>query len=605
MVVKVIFGLEVNRVFDYSATTALLPGVRVWVDFARRKTIGFVVGFSQESSFERPLKPILEVLDNSPVFSQHMLFLAKMLSERYLCPEGEILKMMLPKALRGRTKTDEDFPRECSTVFDNAHARYIKEEYWRTQRFGQYRCIIEDCLEKNSGVIICVPQREDIAIFTDFLDTFCKNKYCVFFSQQPALEQLLNWKKVRQKQIAIALGTRSCIFSPFDRLGAVIIEKESFYGHYQTEKPFYHVRDVGVLLCQIKKAQLVLSSDTMSVKARMLTKGQKMIDYTVPNTQRIAVLDTQAQKSKGYPLTFLVQEVLRAQLAQKKKVILFWDKKGFSSLVVCNQCGHTPHCPRCSVSLRYVFAEKAYRCPRCSFVEEAKDSCPVCLKGYLRSRGAGIERIVQSLQKIFPEASIAMTEKKDFFQDNWDILVATEKIFYAPGVYAVPCVIVLGIDAVFSRPRFDSAEEGFIVLKRLVSLAREHMYIFTGNPAYYPVAGLMKKEKWFYLQELKSRRELWYPPYGFLAEINLRAKKQAKVLQKAALLSQKMRVYSKHAECVFVSTPQEGQPLKLRGNFYYTVTARAKNFATLRDMILSVWRDAGNASVKIATAIYS
>ena len=590
MVVEVAFALPSETVFDYWADFPVKEGSRVWVELGKRKLTGIVVKSFKSKKPSRKLKNVLEILDRSPALSADMLEFSRILSSRYFYSQGEILKTFLPPALRGRKKLNIDFPVREKTKPLRRKAKvktvYVQEEYYKQQRFSYYRGLIEEKIKNNQCVIICLPQKHDLAIWEGFLSRSFPGNYLIFSSRQPVKAQLENWVSARLEKKKIAIGTRSVIFAPFDNLGAVIVEKESFYGHYHPEKPFYHTRDVAVFLCRQKGADLVLAGDVMSVEAYYLCRRQEKVSFAGKSRVKAHIVDLRNYK-KGFLLNPILKEVLRKNLESKKRTLIFWDKKGFSRIAQCSFCGEVLTCPNCNIGLNYSKTKKIFQCLRCGYVEKAASLCKKCGKGHYVFKGTGVERIGQNLNKLFPRAKVAVIEgrlQKNI--GNADITAATEKIFYADSSgRCFHSVAVLGIGRIFSRPGYNSAEEAFILLKRLESLAAEEILIFTRIPEYYPLKALFKESSWFYRKELADRRKLFYPPFGFFANISVRGKTEKNALNKAELLAGILKEQALTREQTGVFGPFKGLPYKLRKKYYYSIFVKARGFNSLKSVL--------------------
>jgi len=240
------------------------------------------------------------------------------------------------------------------------------------------------------------------------------------------------------------------------------------------------------------------------------------------------------------------------------------------------------------VNLHYSSTNYSYFCFRCGFKEKTYEKCRNCSQGILTQKGVGVEKFSNMVKKFFPQAKIRTLE--DICKNNttYDVLIATEKIFYSDKNLFFDSVIVLDIDKVFAKPSFFSAEDGYVILNRLKSLAKDDFFVFSLFPDYYPISSIFKDDSWFYDKEIKDRKFLHYPPFGFLAEISIRAKTKENALKKVSLIFERIKLYYKDkSDLIDVFGTFEGTPFKLRGYYYYYFIVKTNHFGLLEELILN------------------
>ena len=594
MIAKVAVGLEIRKSFDYEAKghTHLKKGMRVEVDFNRRKTLGFVVDIKKKSSSPFTLKPIIKVLDTLPAFPSNLLKLSEEISQQYLYSQGEILKMMLPAGLRthrqlavgaGAAPSKRRKPAAPKTT-------YIQENIENAGRLLYYRDRIREVLSSGGKVIVCLPGISDAFRFKDFFIRHLPGAKIAFFSgaQSPSA-QLSDWTAMRLKEADICIGTRSSIFAPFEDVGLIIVEKENYYGYFQPVKPFYHLRDLAFLRAKKEKADLILHSDFPSLKLYTLIKDKKidLLDLSVKGDPRLKVFDLKNYRFKRYAVfSDFAQEIMRRYLAQDKKVIIFWNRKGFSRILRCQHCG---------------FALKP---PQGGAEKEAKARCPECRKGSLRTIGAGIERLESRFKKPFGSKKIVKLSKDHRIEsDDWDILIATQKLVFLPELPKAALVIVSGLDLMYSNKDYNASLELFLLLQRLKRVAAEELILFTFDPESQPVQSLDKDWQWFYERELKARRSLQFPPYVHIAKVGLRQKDKAAALKNITAFrsSLEKNLYTKDALAVY--GPLEDDPFKSGGRYHFFLFIKAKRAAPLRKILDKTIRQFRKSSAKMSLVI--
>ncbi|RKY27849.1 MAG: hypothetical protein DRP61_03195 [Candidatus Omnitrophota bacterium] len=540
MIAEVLVGLEINKSFDYEFRkgSPLKKGMRVLVDFSGKKRVGFVVKIKKSSS-QRKLKPVLRVLDNLPAFTPNLLKFSQKVSQIYLYSQGEILEMMLPESLR-RKKFLNIEPEKATPQKEYRDNKfiYLRENLTANTRFFYYKEIIQSQIGEKRKVIICVPQKEDAFFIKDFLEKELKGiKIALLFGSDKPSSQLKEWLKIRNQQADVSIGTRFAIFSPFENLGAIIVEKENFFGYFQPEKPFYHLRDLAFLRAKVEKSNLILHSDYPSLKLYRLLEKKKLIfvDKFKESQSRTKIFDLAGYKFKRTPLfSELSLEIIRSDLEKGRRVVVFWNRKGFSNILRCNFCKEIIKCPQCGNFLSFSL-EKNYFCRYCGYKDKG-EKIHKCSERYIRKIGTGIERVELTLKRFFPAKKIFKFTNRLSFSQDWDILISTQKLVFLKELPSAEVVILAGIDSLLSWGDFNSSLELYYLLQRLKSIAKEELIIFTFHPSYYVFLALKKEWGWFYERELKERKTWKLPPYVCLAKLTLRAKKEKPLLKRTETL---------------------------------------------------------------------
>ncbi|MFC1514283.1 primosomal protein N' [Candidatus Omnitrophota bacterium] len=611
MIAEVVVGLEIRKSFDYDAKgfKGLKKGMRVLVDFNRRQTVAFVVGTKRTAPPGVALKPLLEILDRAPAFGPGLLAFSKAISQRYLYSRGDILEMMLPLTLRGTQQLDVEAGgrfTQSRPPFEAA-ALYIREHLGGSRRFLRYLEEIEACLGAKRKVIICVPQVKDLLKISQLLtQRLPAARIATLSGAQKASVQFQEWVRIRRDQADICLGTRTAIFAPFNDVGLIIVEKENYYGYFQPVKPFYHLRDLALMRAAKEKSGIILHSDFPSLEVHQLIKHGAFasLDLVEENQPRTKIFDLKDYRFRRYPLfSDLIQEVMRKYLEAGKRVIVFWNRKGFSRILRCQSCSLVLKCPKCASFLVFSLDNKAYLCPKCVFTKKAKSRCPKCGRGYIRNVGTGIERIESRFQKNFPDKRIVKLSKDHRLErSDWDILISTQKIVFMPDLPRADLLVVAGLDLMHSSNDFTSSLELFFLLRRLKRLASEELILFTYNPDSAPVQGLTKDWRWFYEVELKARRSLKFPPYFPIAKVVLRQKEQGAALKNITALKRDLEANAAGTN-VDVYGPLEDEPFKSGGKFRYLLVIKAGKQDVLRTILDKTIRGFKKSSAKISLII--
>lgn len=599
-IAKVILPIALDREFDYSIgpDSRIKRGARVLVDFRGRKIQGIVTSLESESKIKN-LKPIIAALDAQPFLSAEHLQFAKHLSKFYPYNIGEFLFMMLPSYLKRPKKLDLCFesthhqkpPKKKRFYGNTCRKKFIKAASF-AERYGVWRQELKASLE-NGSAIICFPQVSYLLEAKKIIAQDFGQKIKVIHSYENEKELFKNWQDSRAN--SLILGTRLAIFYyPLD-LNLIIVEEENSPFYFQEEKPFYHLLEVALLLSRLKKANLILSANYPALQTYRLIKDKTIELQEVPEEKKdIRVVNIEKHTARQI-VNPILGELLRKNIEENRKSVIFLNRKGFGSASVCSACGHILTCERCLVPLRILLDEQIAFCPYCSAKRQLLKVCPKCNNNYVRVKGWGIERLQSALKKTFPEVNIADWPNH---QEHTQIILSTSKIFtslYSPQVFDTG--FVLGVDYQMARPDYETVFDTFLYLKK-ISLFLKNIFVFTCNEKHYLFDSLQKDWKSFYDAEFAHRNELGLPPFTTIAKITLRSSEENKLFNKADILYNKLK--SKVDE---VYGPFKEYPFKLRGKFHYSVIAKSKKGYLLRSIIKEEVRNLRLSHTQIAAVI--
>jgi len=595
-IVKVVFSLGVNKDFDY-----LLPkdidcqiGTRVLVEFGKLKKTGIVVSLHRHSKIKN-LKPIIKVLDSSPCLSKESIDFARMISEQYMYPLGEIVFMMLPALLKG--KSFLEIAPSDNTDHNRPSTIEISKATSFNDRYFLYKDRVNEALKVGS-VLICVPLVTDIdKVLGCFPEEFLEKKV-IISSRQTQTENLNNWNLSRSGKKLI-VGTRTALLHYPPDLSLIIVEKEYNSSYLQGQMPYYHLLDLALLLSKFKKVPLILSSDYPCVDTY---KRLKEKEYTIneDNAQEkfVDVLDAGSFHSKRPSIfTPFIVELIRKRLSSGENILILWNKLKFSSILKCENCGHVCECLRCSSFLKLSLADGLAVCSLCGYKEEIPKICKVCNSGYIKPVGVGIERLEGIVKKFFPDFEVANAEKAT---PMTRIILSTPKIVnhYDELNLKVGSAFILDIDGMLSAIDYETTFNAFVYIKNVAKIVDEKIYVFTHNLKHYLWGQINEKWNCFYDKELLLRKQFKFPPYGILAKIIIRTKNKNNILKKAQSIYNALE--SKGLE---VFGPLEETPFKLRDYYRYSVVAKSSDRKKLLNDFYEVLKKRKRDSCKIAVII--
>ena len=419
-------------------------------------------------------------------------------------------------------------------------------------------------MEQGKGAIVLVPE---ISLTPQTVERFkarfssgkLQTVVAVLHSHLSAGERHDEWHKIRQGRARIVIGARSAIFAPVEPLGLIVVDEEHEHTYKQEEAPRYHARDVAIMRGQMENAVVVLGSATPSLesfynckkgKYTLLDLPERVDDQKMPHV-RVVDMRQAMFREKGPPLfSPQLKEAITQRLERKEQTILFLNRRGYSTSLLCPKCGYVANCPNCSVALTYHRIEQKLSCHICGHNEKVPLVCPEpkCKNPAIRFSGTGTQKVEEVLAKLFPKARIkrmdADTMKRkddyrhvlgDFRVGKIDILVGTQMI--AKGLH-FPNVTLVGIiyaDSALHQPDFRAGEHTFQLLTQVAGRAGRgdvegEVFVQAFTP-FHPAIQFARRHDFvgFYEQELEFREQLKYPPFSRVALLTLKGRNEEKV----------------------------------------------------------------------------
>ncbi len=416
--------------------------------------MGYIVGFV-ETSDVKGIKDIESVLSPYPLFSRDTVKLAKWMAEYYnsffmtalrtVMPPGMIkiearaLKAKLNKPLYKEVQSSKlkvisksQIPTSKSYKFsltpeqkeamrsiatDIDQKKFSVSLLYGITGSGKtevYLRAADHVANAGGGAIILVPE---VGLTPQIIERFQEHfgdKLAVYYSDMREKDRELAWTQVASGEKQIVLGTRSAVFMPVKDLKLIVIDEEYENTYKQEQNPRYHAREVAFTLAKSTNAVVVLGSASPSIETyyhakngdyKLLTLPKRIDDRPLPPVE---VVDMRAEMKAGNynVLSRKLSEKLKATLQKKEQAILFINRRGYFSFVMCRSCGASIQCPKCSVSLTYYMTDRKLICNRCGFSSEAPVICPKCQSTQIKFFGGGTQRIEQEVARIYPSARI-------------------------------------------------------------------------------------------------------------------------------------------------------------------------------------------------------
>jgi len=470
-------------------------------------------------------------------------------------------------------------------------------------------------LERGQSAIMLVPE---ISLTPQTVERFksrfaaTQHEVAVLHSHLSEGERHDEWHKIRDGQARIVIGARSAVFAPLTKLGLIVVDEEHENSYKQEETPRYHGRDIAVLRAQMEGCLCLLGSATPSLesfhnadsgKYELLRLNTRIDDRKLPY---IRIIDMRNEaKRKGSILSERLISAISERLTRKEQSILFLNRRGFSTSLVCEQCGYVHECPNCSVSLTFHRALSRVICHICNHQAVAPSRCPSCSAPGIRHSGAGTEKVEDSVAALFPQAVVKrmdadVMQRKEAFRETLDafrigkidILVGTQMI--AKGLH-FPNVTLVGIvnaDLGLHMPDFRAGERTFQLLTQVAGRAGRgdvegEVYVQAFTP-FSPSIQFARHHDFdgFWEQESEFRRQWNYPPYTHLLLVQIRGAHQSRTQLSAETLTKRLREGLPSG--VTLGDPAPAPLEKSHGQFRFHIMLRTRSVRTLSRHLRSV-----------------
>ena len=434
-----------------------------------------------------------------------------------------------------------------------------------------YIHLIRQALERRQQVLYLLPEIALTVQIRQRLQRVFGDRLGIYHSKYSDAERVEIWKKqMSQNPYDVILGARSAVLLPFTRLGLVIIDEEHETSFKQQDPaPRYHARSTAIMLAAKAGAKVLLGSATPCAEtwhnARTGKYGYVRLDKRYGDMQmpEITVVDTkdlQHRKMMNGPFSPLLLSSIRRALDNKEQVILFQNRRGFAPMIECRECGWTPRCEACDVSLTYHKALGQLTCHYCGRTYAVPDVCPCCGSRDLRGRGYGTEKVEDKVMELFPDARVARMDLdttrtrnayerliSDFSAHRTDILIGTQMVSKGLDFDKVSVVGILNADSMLNYPDFRAYEHAFTMMAQVAGRAgrkgkRGLVLLQTKSPELPVITQVVRNDTEGFYSELMEERQLFrYPPFYHIINVYLRHKDEATVVAAAEALGAQLR----------------------------------------------------------------
>ncbi|WP_270893016.1 primosomal protein N' [Staphylococcus saprophyticus] len=455
-----------------------------------------------------------------------------------------------------------DQQRAFEAISEKIHAHeqctYLLHGVTGSGKTEVYLQTIEEVLNLNRQAMMLVPE---IALTPQMVLRFKRrfgDEVAVLHSGLSKGERYDEWQKIRDGKARVSVGARSSVFAPFKNLGMIIIDEEHESSYKQEDYPRYHARDIAQWRSEYHQCPLILGSATPSLESfaraekgvyELLSLPNRVNQQALPEVE---IVDMREELNSGNRSMFSNQlrDAIQQRLDNQEQIVLFLNRRGYASFMLCRDCGHVPQCPNCDISLTYHKSTDQLKCHYCGHQEVPPNQCPNCESEHIRQMGTGTQRVEELLQEAFQEARIIRmdvdtTSRKgahekllnDFGSGKGDILLGTQMIAKGLDFPNITLVGVLNADTMLNLPDFRASERTYQLLTQVAGRAGRHekegqVLIQTYNPDHYAIKDVQENDYTaFFQKEMNYRKIGKYPPYFFLINFTIAHKEMKKVME--------------------------------------------------------------------------
>ncbi len=399
-----------------------------------------------------------------------------------------------------------------------------------------YLQLIQNAIEKGKSAIVLVPE---ISLTPQMVDRFSArfgDCICVIHSKLSVGERNEQWKKIQEDKYKILIGARSAIFAPIKNIGLIIIDEEHDASYKSDMSPRYNAKEIAKYIAKKNDIPVILGSATPDIST--YTKSSNIIELTkranASNLPEVEIVDLRQELARGNRsiISEKLHDEIEKNLQNKRQTILFLNRRGFSTFVMCRDCGYTMKCKRCNISLTYHSRENELKCHYCGYRTKNVTVCPSCNSKNIKHFGSGTQKLEEIVQKEFPGCStirmdVDTVSKKNSHEDilnkfkneNIDILIGTQMVVKGHHFPNVTLVGVIAADGSLNIGDYRANERTFDLLVQVAGRAgRENLpgkvIIQTYSPENFCIQCSKNQDyKEFYNTEIELRKQLKYPPF--------------------------------------------------------------------------------------------
>ena len=472
-----------------------------------------------------------------------------------------------------------------------------------------YMQLIEKVLEKGKRALVLVPE---ISLTPQMVDRFLARfgeVVAVLHSKLSVGERFDEWNRIKENKAKIVIGARSAIFAPMEDVGIIIIDEEHDSSYKSDMTPRYNAKDLAMYIAKQKEIPLVLGSATPEITTFYEAKNRNINLYTLTkrannmNLPEVEIVDLRQELAYGNKsmFSYKLQEAIKKNIDNKKQTILFLNRRGYSTFIMCRSCGYIVKCKNCNIPLTYHSFGNTLKCHYCGYETSSVKVCPECQSEKIKYFGTGTQKVEEELKKMFPDITtirmdIDTVSKKnsheeilnEFKEKNIDCLIGTQMVVKGHHFPNVTLVGVIAADSSINSDDYKSVERGFQTLVQVAGRSgREEtgkVIIQTYNPDHYAIIDAQKQDyDIFYSQEIELRKMMIYPPFCDIIVIRFSGE-NVKEIQNVS-----KKVYDKinnlNEDGLFIYKPVPAPIDKIKNKYRWRIILKCKLTSRVLDII--------------------
>ena len=616
----------------------VVPGHRVTVPFGRRSSYGFVVSMGTDDPGVET-KPIATA-GSEPLLLPHQVALARLVADHYWLPLIECIRAMLPPRVRGTGSAGSGVstrqrrhsrllelvtglaePSEEVTLTDEQRAALeviaanpvtLLHGVIASGKTEVYLAAAERALAEGLRVLLLVPEISLTPQLVQRVRARLNAPVALLQSQLTELERAQQWWRVRRGEAHVVLGSRSAVFAPIPRLGLICLDEEGSATYKQERTPRYETGWVARRLASVTGARLVMGSATPSVATHHQAAGGEVALAELTRRVRghdaeVELVDMRDEAAEGnrQPLSSRLVEAVTRTLDNEEQTILYLNRRGLATYVMCRDCGRSVQCLGCSVALVQHAEIEGLVCHYCGYARQMPSVCDHCGSRNIRALGMGTQRLEGMVRKLWPQARVLRLDSdaargpdsyfqiwETFNEHRADILVGTQLVTRGLDVPTVTCVGVVDADLPLHFPDYRSAENTFSLVAQVAGRAgrdgrQSRVIVQTSNPEHYSLQCAAKGDyEGFYEAELPARKAFVFPPFADLAVLTRTDREDARAAASAREAAESIAagLLKDGIDGIRVMGPSPAFIHRLRGEYRWQVTLKGDGLERARHL---------------------
>jgi primosomal protein N' (replication factor Y) len=478
--------------------------------------------------------------------------------------------------------------------------------------------LMRDAVRRGEQALLLVPEIALTPVFASRLKERFGERIAILHSSLSASERFDQWWRARRGEVDVAIGPRSALFTPFQRLGLLVVDEEGDAAYKQDETPRYNARDLAVVRAQFRNIPVVLGSATPSLESRenaargkytLLRMMSRVEARPLPEADVIDIRKERAEKEdKGFVIfSHPLKEQLKETFAAGEQAIILINRRGYAPYLLCRECGHEFRCRDCSVTLTVHRRAGMLICHYCGLRKPLPALCPLCNSEVLQPIGFGTEKVEERFRRDFPHITVDVldrdsTRKKGelvrildrFHRRETQALIGTQMLSKGHHFPSVTLTAVLNADSILGYPDFRSAEKTFYLLTQVAGRSgrgelRGKVLIQTAFPTHYAIQHALRHDyEAFYKAEIEFRKMFHYPPVTSMIAILFRGEKLADVDHAALDAGRRLEEAIRPLTGTRIQGPAPAPMSRIKGVYRYQILLRSPHRTALRKAVESV-----------------